>query len=158
MTDQLDTFQQAMTDAGFLIGGDEPSRAVQESDQWTLAHLIALARVVQSAESSRPIDGTLDAETLYTSLHDTFELTAHGVFSLAELLDALLTGDPDRESAPSSEAGEALDGYREQVNAAIGAVQSEQPWRANGDPNDVHIDYVEGDESENAKLARELEL
>ena len=158
MTDQLDTFQQTMTEAGLLIGGDEPSRAVQESDQWTLAHLIALARVVQSAESSQPIDGTLNTETLYASLRDTFELTAHGVFSLAELLEALLTGDPDRESAPSQEAGQEVDGYRDRVNAAIGAVQSEQPWRANGDPNDVHIDYVEGDESENAKLARELEL
>jgi len=99
-----------------------------------------------------------DLAWLIASLRDTFELTAHGVFSLAELLDALLTGYPDRERAPSSEAGQEVDGYRDRVNAAIGAVQSEQPWRADGDPNDVHIDYVEGDESENAKLTRELEL
>ena len=157
MTDELAAFAKAMTLDGLLIGSDEPNALVQAHNDWNLGHLLALARMSHQAGGPKP-GSDLTAETLYESLQDSFSFAAKGVFTLADILDALLAQDPDRERAPSPYEGYIPEGYRETVDAALEAFVQEQPWRANGSIQDVTLPYTEGDEPESVRLARELEL
>ena len=100
----------------------------------------------------------LNAESLYGALQAHFGLRAKGAFTLADVLEALLNQDPERERSPSAQDSDIPDGYAETLQAALQAFVDAQPWRANGSIEDVTLPYTEGDEPESARLARELEL
>ena len=156
MAEHMNAFVKAMTEDGLLIASDNPNALVQAHNDWNLGHLVALARTSQQ-NGGPSLDASLRAETLYGALHDHFAFTAKGVFTLADVLEALLAQDPDREHGPSVQASDVPEGYAEAVEAALQAFVKEQPWRANGSIDDVTLPYTEGDEPESARIARELE-
>ena len=157
MTDEIAAFTQVMTLDGLLIEADAPNALVQAHNDWNLGHLVALGRMSQQ-EGGPCLGADLNAETLYGALQESLGFATHGVFTLADVLDALLTQDPDRERSPSPQEPGVPEGYKEIIEAALQVFIREQPWRADGSIDDVTLPYTEGDEPESARISRELEL